>query len=377
MKGTFKLGRIAGIDVSMHWTFLLLVIWFVYFHFSQGGAEGAVRGLLLLMALFGCVVLHELGHALTARRYGVKTRDITLLPIGGVARLERIPEDPHQELMIAIAGPIVNFVIGGVLAIVIFTIGALSSWEKVVSITGPFLQQLLWFNLIIGGFNLIPAFPMDGGRILRSFLARRTDYVTATQSAAVVGQICAIIFGILGLLMLHVFLVFIALFVYLGAQDEAHSVQIRSVVAGVPVSAAMMTRFQKLMEWQTLGEAADEVVAGAQHDFPVFDNAGLVGVLYRSDLFAMLAERGRDVVVGEAMRREFPTVDDGEMLETVFNHMKQNELSTLPVMRNGDLIGLITLENVGEWVLIQSAIRRKQTESGTPEAGNPPAGETR
>ncbi|MFQ5733273.1 MAG: site-2 protease family protein [Planctomycetaceae bacterium] len=360
MKGTFKLGRIAGIDVFVHWTFLLLVGWFVLIFFGAGGAAGAARGLLLLIALFGCVVLHELGHALTARRYGVKTRDITLLPIGGVARLERIPDDPHQELMIAIAGPIVNFAIAGVLAIVILLMGAFSPLEAVVTVTGPFLQQLLWFNVIIGGFNLLPAFPMDGGRILRSILARYTDYVTATETAARVGQGMAILFGILGLLVFNIFLIFIALFVYLGAQAEAHSVQIRAVVRGVPVKAAMMTRFQTLSQWQTLGAAADEVVAGAQQDFPVFDDGECVGLLYRRDLFHALTERGRDVPVSDVMQREFPTVSDAAMLETVFEQMQHNGTSMVPVTSHGELVGLITLENVGEWVMIRSALQRRE-----------------
>lgn len=360
MRGAMQLGRVGGIGVYVHWTFLLLVGWFAIMFLQAGGMPAAIRGVLLLLSIFGCVVLHELGHAFTARRFGVTTRDITLYPIGGVSRLERIPENPTHELLIALAGPAVNFVIAGVLAIVVLAMGAFSPWESVASVTGPFLQQLLWFNVIIGVFNLLPAFPMDGGRVLRSLLARRMDYTLATEAAARVGQVIAIGFGILGLLAFNVLLIFIALFVYLGAQAEAHSAMIRSVVHGVPVRAAMITQFDRLDAHQTLGEAADKIVAGSQQDFPVFEDGAFAGVLYRQDLISKLADTERGAPISVALRREVPTVPDNAMLQDVFAQMQQNRLPMVPVTRGGEIVGLITLENVGEWVMIQSATRHRQ-----------------
>ena len=360
MRQPFQLIRISGIGIHVHWTFLILVAWFMLIHLSIGGPAGAVRGLLLLLAIFACVVLHELGHALTARQYGIRTRDITLYPIGGVARLDRIPEDPQQELMIALAGPAVNFIIAAVLAFAVLLIGAFSPWSTVASVTGPFLQQLMWLNIFIAVFNLLPAFPMDGGRVLRALLARRLKYVHATDIAAKTGQFVAILFGIIGLLVFNVFLVFIALFVFVGAQAEAHSVMIRSVVRGVPVRAAMLTQFQRLSPTQTLGDAADAIVAGSQQDFPVFAEGELAGLLFRSDLMAALAERERDTPISEIMNRDVPTVVENSLLEDLFEQMQQNGLTTIPVTRAGEVVGLVTLENVGEWVMIQSAIQRHE-----------------
>jgi len=370
MKWSWKLGSVAGIGIFVHWTFLILPPFIVAMEISNGGTtRDALEAMVLVAAVFGCIVLHELGHALTARQFGIGTRDITLLPIGGVARLERMPEDPWQEFLVAIAGPAVNVVIAVGLAVFLAVTGTLTQIWNVSFIGGPFLFQLLAINLFLVLFNLIPAFPMDGGRVLRALLAKATgNYVRATQTAATVGQVLAILFGIVGLFGSQPFLIFIALFVYMGAQEESHMVQMRSVISGVPVRAAMMTNFRTLAPHDPLSRAADELLAGAQQDFPVVDAGRVVGLLERKALVKALAERPHDSPVSAVMQADCRTVEDNEMLQATFERMQERGCRTLPVVRGGQLVGLVTLENVGELLMIHSARQtQRQVVAPTPQ----------
>src|SRR5687768_8976895 len=253
MSWSWRIGRIAGIDVYMHFTFLILVAWFALSHYGANrDPMEALTGVLFILALFGIIVLHELGHALAARRYGIRTRDITLLPIGGVARLERIPEDPKQELVVAIAGPLVNVVLAAVIYLVLAVDIRLAELTNATRVGGDFLAQMFLVNVMLVFFNMLPAFPMDGGRVLRALLAMRMDYVRATQIAAGIGQAMAIAFAAWGLFApvfgspSNPFLLFIALFVWLGAAGEASMVQLRSALGGIPVMRAMITSFHTL-----------------------------------------------------------------------------------------------------------------------------------
>lgn len=286
MAWSWKIGRLAGINVYMHWTFLLLIAFVGFLYLSRGATwVAAAIGIGFILALFSCVVLHELGHALMARRFGVPTRDITLLPIGGVARMQRIPEHPGQELLVAIAGPAVNVVIAIVLAGVLAATGqlgsALSSGLLDISDigTGNFLPNLMWLNVILVVFNMLPAFPMDGGRVLRAVLAFFLEYTTATTIAATAGQAMAILFGMYGLLSHEPILVLIAVFVFLGASAESQQTQVRTLLSNVAVQDAMLSRFRTLRPDDTLGTAIDELLAGSQHDFPVLDDGRYVGML--------------------------------------------------------------------------------------------------
>jgi Zn-dependent protease/CBS domain-containing protein len=300
------------------------------------------------------VVLHEFGHALTAKRFGIRTRDITLLPIGGVARLERIPDNPVHELWVSLAGPAVNVAISGALLAGLGLSGGLGSPDGLNLVGGSFLQRLLVVNLTLVGFNMIPAFPMDGGRVLRALLAMRMEYTRATQAAASVGQGLALILGFIGLFA-NPLLIFTALFVWIGAAQEARMAQIKSSLAGIPVSRAMMTDFRTLSAHDTLADAVALVRAGAQQDFPILEEGQLVGVLTRGDLIAALAKSDQGRSVADVMRREFQVADSHEMLEGAFSRLQACACHTLPVTHDGRLMGLVTMENLGEFLRVQAA----------------------
>src|SRR5688572_28514191 len=217
MRGSWRLGRIAGIKVFVHWTFFLLIGWIFAMHLMTGrGVASAAMGVVFILVLFACVLLHELGHALAARRYGIATRDITLLPIGGVARLERIPRNPTHELVVALAGPAVNVVIAFLIFVGLLAVNRGPISTQFLELQGGFFVQLLAVNIFLVLFNMIPAFPMDGGRVLRALLARRLHYARATAFAARVGQVIAVVLGVLGLFVLgNPMLLLVALFVFL------------------------------------------------------------------------------------------------------------------------------------------------------------------
>ena len=355
---SWKLARIAGIDVYVHVTFLIVVVWIGLVYWNQEGHLAAVvEGVGYIIILFACVVLHEFGHALTAARYGIRTRDITLLPIGGVARLERMPEVPIQELWVALAGPAVNVVIALLLFVWLQASGSWESVDRIGVASGGFLERVMLANLYLVGFNLLPAFPMDGGRALRALLAMRMEYTRATSRAAIVGQGMAIVFAFIGLLG-NPILLFIALFVWIGAGQEASMTQMKSALAGIPLRRAMLTHFRTLSSTNTLGDAVDLLLTGSQQDFPVVVNGHIEGILTRSDLVKALSRSGRSAAVADSMKRECPTAEASEMLETVLARLQGRECHTVPVLEHGALIGLITMDNVGEFLMIQAAERK-------------------
>jgi Zn-dependent protease len=301
------------------------------------------------------VLLHEFGHALTARRYGIVTRDIILLPIGGVARLQKMPEKPQQEIAVALAGPAVNLVIAAALFGILTLLGQPIAAQ---SLTGGLLGVLLVINLWMLLFNLIPAFPMDGGRVLRAALAFRLPYARATRIAAGIGQGLALLFGLFGLWQNMPGLMFIALFVFLAAAEERAVVQTRSSIEGLPVQAAMLTEFHRLDVRDPLRRAADYLMAGSQQDFPVVDGEAPVGVLTRDDLVRGIQSAGIESLVGGAIRRDGDYAQAGEPLEEAIARMRGSGRSALPVLRGGHLVGLITLENIGDLLLVRGALRR-------------------
>ena len=358
MKWSLKLGSYAGIGVFLHWTFALLIGWIFLMHLNAGETPGqALAGVGFVLALFACIVLHEFGHALTAKRYGIQTRDITLFPIGGVARLERIPEKPMQEFWVAIAGPAVNVAIAAVLFVVILALDRANQLLRVEWFRGQFLVQLMWVNLFIVVFNLLPAFPMDGGRVLRALLSTKIGRHRATVVAANIGQGMAILFGIVGFFLFHnPFLIFIAIFVYLGAQGEAAHVEMQSALQGLRVRDAMMTRFRTLSIYDSMERALEELLAGSQQDFPVVDGDRIHGVLFRNGLVKALADGRRGSRVGEVVAEGCHPVDESDDLTRSLEKMREDQCSMTPVLRDGKIVGLLTLENVGELVMVNAAM---------------------
>lgn len=358
MKWSIRIGKIFGIPVYIHVTFLLLLVWIGVLNWREDhSVRAGVEGVLFIVTMFGCVVLHELGHALTARKYGISTRDITLLPIGGVARLDRMPDDPRQELWVALAGPAVNVFIAASLFVVSQLVASAPSLADVGVVGGSFLGRVIVVNLFLVGFNLLPAFPMDGGRVLRALLATRMEYTRATHLAAVIGQCMAFVFGFVGLFW-NPMLIFIALFVWIGAAQEASMVQMKYSLSGIPVSRAMVTEFRTLAPTDTLAEAISLTLAGTQRDFPVVEGERVVGVLRQTDMLRTLARGGTAVPVVDVMEKDFQVIDASEMLDTAFRRLTERRCNTAPVAAQGRLVGIVTMDNIGEFLAIQGALER-------------------
>ena len=357
MKWSWNIGTFAGIRVNVHATFLLLLSWIAFSHWLQyhSLAPTAV-GVAFILALFASVLLHEYAHALAARRFGIATRDITLLPIGGVARLERMPEQPNQELWVALAGPAVNLVIAALLGAYLQITGHFEPLSQIGMTHGVFLERLLFANLFLVGFNMIPAFPMDGGRVLRALLAKRMQNARATRIAAMIGQGAAFVFALLGLFT-NPFLLFIALFVWIGAAQEAGMAQAKSLLDGVLVRDAAISDFRVVSPRDELSAVVRLVLRGWQQDFPVIDQGYVVGMLTRRDLLAALAAGQAYTSVNHCMRRDFPMADAGEPLEPVLARMQQSEFDTIPALQGGRLLAVLTRENVAEYVMIHSALK--------------------
>jgi stage IV sporulation protein FB len=366
MRWTFHIARIAGIDVKVHATFLLLLAFYGFAFYGQGGLPAAIQGIIFICLVFLCVLLHEFGHALAARRYGINTPDITLLPIGGLARLDRMPEKPGEELVVAIAGPLVNVVIAALLAP--FVPVVMMNAEVLEHFGFGLIPQLFIANCILVLFNLIPAFPMDGGRILRAFLAMRMDYAKATNIAATIGQTLAFVGALCALVWWkNPMLMLVAIFVFFGAQSEAAHAQMRSITSGLRVRDAMVTRFEVLPRNATLHDAVQAVLNTSQHDFPIVDEIGApIGILARDDLIVALRESGAQALVAESMRTNVPSLNPMMFLDRAQGLMQESESPALPVVDSiGRLVGLFTRENVGELILLQSALNAAPKQPST------------
>lgn len=356
MTWSLRIGRFFGIDVFLHFTFLLMLVWIVgdaYYRTKDWWV--AADRLIFVLLVFAIIVMHEYGHALTARLFGVKTRDIILLPIGGVARLESIPQKPWQEFLIAIAGPAVNVVLAGLC--LAWAIGAalltpLPAPAQPVPAEGvqavldsPMPLRLLFINIYIILFNMIPAFPMDGGRVLRSILAMGLEYSRATWIAARIGQGVAVMLAIYGLYNADFMLVLIALFVWTGALQEAQFASVRASLAGLTARQAMSADFLTLNPFDTLETAAQKLVMTPQLAFPVLHGDALVGMISRNEITAALANLGPGRHISEVMRRESPVARPEDLLLNLLPRLQQ-AAGALPVVEGDQLVGLLSLNDL-------------------------------
>ena len=355
MGWSLRLARVAGIELRVHVTFFVLLAWIAAGHYAEGGPDTAVLGVAFTLLVFGCVVLHEFGHALAARRYGIRTPDITLLPIGGVARLTRMPDDPRQELVVALAGPAVNVVIAAALLLSGYRPDATALFE-LDSDRASLGGKLLGTNVFLVVFNLLPAFPMDGGRVLRALLALRMSYLRATELAAGIGQGCAFVFGFVGLLG-NPILLLIALFVYLGATQEAAAAQMRNITARLPVSAAMVREFRLLAPDASVYDAVELLLSTSQHEFPVADEFGrLRGIVTRDALISAL-RRGHTGAVADLMHSDVPAVPANAALDQAFELMTERRCPAVAVINDrGRVVGIVTPENIGEMLMVHDSL---------------------
>jgi Zn-dependent protease/CBS domain-containing protein len=380
---SLKIATVKGIEIKVHLTFLLIILWAAIEGGTgiEGGLRGAIFGAASTALLFFCVVLHELGHSFQALRYKVKVRNITLLPIGGVAQMESIPEKPSQELAISLAGPAVNFTIAGLLApLALWILGTqiaayLGQPAYLLSDAGrkalnrvlygllygtdwkALVFYLLSMNVSLGLFNLIPAFPMDGGRVLRALLALRLDHLRATRIAVRVGRGLAVLLGVAGLIFSQFPLILIAVFIYAGGGHERQMVEVKRALQGLQVSQAVTRELRAVTPATPLAHVMDLLFHGHQSNFPVVEGRQLVGVLVREDILTTLRERGPNVPVGQVMRTDFPVVNLSDSLLHVQQLIAKSGVKAVPVVKDGLFRGLITLDKINETYTLLSPRR--------------------
>ena len=362
MKGAWIIGRVSGIKIRVHWTFFLLIPWIIFLELSRGGNTASILwSLLFISILFVCVILHELGHALTAARYNIDTTQITLLPIGGVASLKSMPDDPRQELMVAIAGPLVNIVIAFLLYIIFPFQQFLSQDPEVLeqitsSINGRnFFLYLFSANVILAVFNLLPAFPMDGGRILRALLSMKMNRVRATRIAAQLGRAVAFLFFFVGLFG-NPLLVLIAVFVYFGAQGENVMIQQLALLKDRKVRDAMMTDITILHPDDSLQRVVDVTLSGTERDFIVMDNQVIKGILLQKDMIRAFRNKDTQHRVGDIMHTTIQVFQADDDMADIYQQVYAAPTTFFPVVEQGRLVGAIDIANINEFMIFKPSL---------------------
>lgn len=369
MKGALKVGKLSGIGVYIHWTFSFIMLYIAYQIDMEGGTTwDIIRGEAFLLLLYVCVVLHEMGHVLAARKYGVGTAHIVLYPIGGVASLERIPENPFEEFVIAIAGPMVNVGIALGLGMYLYAFADASiftsnqgTFNGILSNFDSFISALMKVNFWLVLFNFIPAFPMDGGRVLRSLLAMKIGRLRATKIASAVGQVFAILFVIWGFLSdpFQPFIVLIGMFVYIAAMGENQMVHNESHLSGFQVRDAMRSQFATISSTSSLGDAVKLLLTGAEDNFVVLEENQPIGVLFRSHLMQAI-KKGEVHTVAEIVVKKIPFLTPDQDIQNVFQLMQQKRLHILPVVdENRQLVGVLDRHNLNDFIAVQAVTKKR------------------
>ena len=364
MRGSIKLANIAGISINVHITFLILMVVFLGF---------GLEWLILLAGIFFFVTLHELAHSLVAQKFGIKVKEITLLPIGGVASMTKIPEKPYQEFFISLAGPAFNIAVVVIFFVPLYlvlgqrellgTLDYMLYYFLRFHIMPPSLQLLgqpsimahvYWINLILAVFNLIPAFPMDGGRVLRAMLAQRMNYQRATRIAVNFGHIFALIFGYLGFVRMNFWWIAIAIFIYMAASSEELQVDIKTTLKRFKIKDIMSAQFLKLEKGTVLSKVLELIFHSHQEDFPVMEENTLVGFVTRADIIRAVHEKGTDVLISNIMRTDFPSLYENDSLDKAQNIMQESSMRALPVVKKNTIIGVVTIEDVSRVYSVMS-----------------------
>ncbi|MEW6381747.1 MAG: site-2 protease family protein [bacterium] len=357
VKWSVQVGRFFGIPLKIHITFWLLLLFVALSSGKRGGIQGGAQGVVLVLLLFGCVVLHELGHSVVAQHRGIRVRDIILLPIGGISQMEKIPDEPKSELFIAAIGPLISLTLALGFYILARLLGQNTALPQTSLLDGHVLVSLFWINLILGIFNLLPAFPMDGGRVLRSILAMRIEYLQATHIAVSIGQMFAILFFFYGLFY-NFWLALIGIFIYLGAEGEEHETILRRSLRRTPVGQAIITSFNRLSPDDSLQDAMNIACHSLQMDFPVMRDGELIGLLSRDRFVKAMRDLSPDARIGDIMSTDFITIPDTEPLDEAYSQLSEAKASFAPVMHEHTLAGFINLEQIGKYQMICGAGRK-------------------
>ncbi|MHB9112302.1 MAG: site-2 protease family protein [Thermoleophilia bacterium] len=369
MKWSFKVGRVFGIELRIHITFFLIIVYaaFIWGSVYGKGPAGAIYGAFMIAILFICVVIHELCHSRMAQHYGGEVDSITLLPIGGVSMLKNMPEDPKKELRVSLVGPLSNLVIAAILFPFLYlvpntidgTFGAFRNADVLISISVQgFISYLFLINVLLALFNLLPAFPLDGGRVLRSILAQYMPYMKATRVAVTTGQVFAFILGIAGVMTGAWIWLIIAIFIYFGAEQEGAGTEVKTVLSKLTAGQAVEANAKALSPDQPLSDVVAIVLHSFQEDFPVLEGGSIVGVLTRANLIGGLHNIGPEAQVTQVMVKNFPIVEASALFSEVYEKMNASGIKALPVVENGRLLGMVTLEHLSEVFMVLNSTEK-------------------
>lgn len=347
MRWSFPVGRLFEIPIRVHYTFLLLLAFIWYVESTVLGPEAGFHSVVFWALIFACVLFHELAHCLVAKSYGLTIASIILLPIGGVSQITEIPRDPIKEVGITIAGPVSNFIIAGILLLFGKTVDSSLQFSEISLQSGSIIVDLFWANVMLGLFNIIPAYPMDGGRILRGILALKKEYLEATRLAADIGKLFAIGFIIAGFFY-NWWLILIGIFVFSGASSEAEAAALSSKLEKITAGELMISDFKAISPAEPLTAVVEKSLHTFQNDFPVINDGKFVGILTRSAVIESLHHRRHETLVGEIVKRNFPTISPDETAAEALTAMRAARVTVAPVEDNGTLKGIITVEKLLE-----------------------------